>query len=138
MIIISGPTFCRRVITRAIFSMKELVYLFVSARTFKQQIFQIFKFTLHMVFIKHKSLKPDTFFNPIFIPCFSGFEHSRIQVFQGPGFLGFGSRFFRVEVFQGPGPSFRSSLKDSSKRGPKYFLLIIFYICFCLYIKMLA
>ena len=42
MIIISGPTFCRRVITRAIFSMKELVYLFVSARTFKQQIFSNF------------------------------------------------------------------------------------------------
>ena len=32
----------------------------------------------------------------------------RVQVFQGPGFLGY--RFFRVQVFQGPGPGFTRSL----------------------------
>ena len=54
-----------------------------------------------MVFIKHNSLKPDIFFNPIFIPCFSGSRFFRIQVFMGPLFPG--SRFFRFQVFLGPG-----------------------------------
>ena len=56
-----------------------------------------------MVFIKHNSLKSDIFFNPIFIPGFSG-SGSRIQVrVQGPG-----SRS-RVRI-QGldPGPGSRS------------------------------
>ena len=44
-----------------------------------------------MVFMKHNSLKSDVFFNPIFIPCFSG------------------SRFFRVQIFQGPGPGLSRS-----------------------------
>ena len=56
-----------------------------------------------MVFVKHNSLKPDIFFDSIFIPCFSGSRFFRIQVFQGPGFSGSGSRV------QGPGPGFRSS-----------------------------
>ena len=59
-----------------------------------------------MVFVEHSSLKLDIFFNPIFIPCFSGFMLFRAQVFLGPGFSG--SRFFRVRV-QGPSPGFRSS-----------------------------
>ena len=46
-----------------------------------------------MVFIAHNSLKSDRFFNPIFIPCFSGFM------------------LFRVRVIQDPGPGFRSSHK---------------------------
>ena len=50
-----------------------------------------------MVFVKHNSLNPDIFFNPIFIPGFSGSRFFRVQVFQGPGFLGSGSRV------QGPG-----------------------------------
>ena len=78
--------------------------------------------SLRMVFIKHNSLKSDIFFNPIFIPCFSGSKFFRVQVFQDPGFSE--SRFLRVQVFQGPafsesmffrvrvqgpGPGFRSS-----------------------------
>ena len=50
-----------------------------------------------MVFVKHNSLNPDIFFNPIFIPGFSGSRFFRVQVFQGPGFLRSGSRV------QGPG-----------------------------------
>ena len=47
-----------------------------------------------MFFIAHNSLKSDIFFNPIFIPCFSGFMLFRVQVFQGPGpGPGSGSRF---------------------------------------------
>ena len=53
-----------------------------------------------MVLIKHNSLKSDIFFNPIFIPGFSGSRFFRIQIFQGPGFSE--SRFFRVQVFQVP------------------------------------
>ena len=75
-----------------------------------------------MVFIKHNSLKSDIYFNPIFVPCFSGSRFFRVQVFQGPGFSGFrffvgpgfsgsGSRFFRVRI-QDPGPGFRSSLHE--------------------------
>ena len=52
-----------------------------------------------MVFVKHNSLKSDIFFNPIFIPGFSG-SVSRVRV-QGPGP---GSKV------QGPGSGFRSSL----------------------------
>ena len=65
-----------------------------------------------MVFIKHNSQKPDIFFNPIFIPGFSGSKFSRVRV-QGPGSgcrvwvqgpdPGSGSRV------QGQGPGFRSS-----------------------------
>ena len=44
-----------------------------------------------MVFVKRNSLKLDIFFNPIFIPGFSGSRFFRVQVFQGPG-PGFGSR----------------------------------------------
>ena len=53
-----------------------------------------------MVFIKHNSLKSDIFFNPTFIPCFSGSMLFRVQVFLVLGFSG--SRFFRVRV-QGSG-----------------------------------
>ena len=68
-----------------------------------------------MVFIEHNSLKSDIFFNPIFIPCFSGSMLFRVQVFLSPGFSG--SRFFRVWVqVQGPGPGFRSSLRRQAKR----------------------
>ena len=42
--------------------------------------------TLSMVFIKHNYLKSDIFFNPIFIPCFSGSMFFRVQVFLGYGF----------------------------------------------------
>ena len=56
-----------------------------------------------MVFVKHNSLKSYIFFNPIFIPGFSGSRFFRVQVFQGPGFSG--SKFFRV---QDPGPGSRS------------------------------
>ena len=62
-----------------------------------------------MVFVKHNSLKSDIFFNPIFIPGFSGSgsrvkgpgSESKVGV-QGPGS---GSRVRD----QGPGPGFRSS-----------------------------
>ena len=64
------------------------------SRTFKH-------ITWRMVFIKHKSAKPDIFFNPIFIPCLLVSKFFRVQVFQGPGSLG--SRFFRVQVFQASG-----------------------------------
>ena len=70
-----------------------------------------------MFFIKHNSLQSDIFFNPIFIPCFSGLRFFRVQVFVGSGFSGSwflwvqffqgpvfsGSRFFRIQVFVGPG-----------------------------------
>ena len=52
-----------------------------------------------MVFIKHNSLKSGIFFNPIFIPGFSGSRFFRVQVFQGPGFSGSGSRV-RVQVLE--------------------------------------
>ena len=54
-----------------------------------------------MVFIKHKSLKSDIFFNPIFISCFSGSKFFRVQVFLGSGFTRF--KFIWVQVFQSPG-----------------------------------
>ena len=57
-----------------------------------------------MVLIKHNSLKSDIFFNAIFIPGFSGSMFFRVQVFQGPGFSGSGSRV----CVQGSGPGFRS------------------------------
>ena len=72
----------------------------VNKRTFNQQI------TWCMIFIKNDSLKSDTFFNAIFIPCFPGSIFSRVHVFQGPDFSGpgfSGSRFFRVQGFLGPG-----------------------------------
>ena len=99
----SGLPFYSWVTIRTIFILKNLVrYLWTS----KQQI------TLRMIFLKHNFLKSDIFFNLIFIPCFSESMFFRVQVFQGPGFLG--SRFCRVQifcvqVFQGPGPGFRSS-----------------------------
>ena len=49
-----------------------------------------------MVFVKHNSLKSDIFFNPIFIPGFSGSRFFRLQVFQGPAS---GSRV-RVQVLE--------------------------------------
>ena len=52
-----------------------------------------------MVFVKHNSLNSDIFFNPIFIPGFSGSRFFRVQVFQGPGFSGSGYRV-RVQVFE--------------------------------------
>ena len=84
------------VIIRTIFSLKNLVQISVGT-----QICQ------YMIFIKHNYLKSDIFFNPIFIPCFSGSMFFWVQVFQGSGFSGFGSR---VQV-QGLGPGFRSSLQ---------------------------
>ena len=45
-----------------------------------------------MVLIKHNPLKSDIFLNPIFIPGFSGSMFFRVQVFQGLGFSGSGSR----------------------------------------------
>ena len=67
-----------------------------------------------MVFLKHNSLKPDIFFNPIFIPDFSGSRFFRVQLFQGPG-PGSGSRVQSPgpESGSGPGPGFRSSLVES-------------------------
>ena len=76
-----------------------------------------------MVFVKHNSLKSDIFFNPIFIPGFSGSRFFRAQFLQGPGFSGSGSRIqdqgsgsrseSRVQGpgsrVQGLGPGFRSS-----------------------------
>ena len=70
-----------------------------------------------MVFIKHKFLKLDIHFNPVFTPCFIGSKFLRVrrffrvQVILGQDFSGSrfsGSKFFRVRV-QGPGPGFRSS-----------------------------
>ena len=52
-----------------------------------------------MVLIKHNYLKSDIFFNPIFIPGFSGSRFFRVQVFQGPGFSGSGSRV-QVQVLE--------------------------------------
>ena len=68
-----------------------------------------------MVFVKQNSVKSHIFFNPIFIPCFSGSRFFRVQVFKGSVFSG--SRFlrvqvFRVQVFLGPGFSvFRSRVR---------------------------
>ena len=45
-----------------------------------------------MVFVKHNSLKSDIFFNPIFIPDFSGSKFFRVQVSQGLDFSGSASR----------------------------------------------
>ena len=65
-----------------------------------------------MVLIKHNYLKSDIFFNPIFIPGFSGTGFFRVQVFQSPGFLGPvpgpGSRI------HGPGPGYRSSPRPAT------------------------
>ena len=73
-----------------------------------------------MVFLKHDSVKPDIFFNPIVIPGFSGSKFSRVRVqgpgpgsrvwVQGPG-PGSGSRV-RVWV-QGPDPGSRSRVQGS-------------------------
>ena len=49
-----------------------------------------------MVFIKHKSLKSDIFFDPKFTARFSGFILFWVQVFLGTDFSG--SRFFKVRV----------------------------------------
>ena len=110
----SGLPFYSWVIIRTVFILKNLVrYLWTS----KQQI------ALRMIFLKQNSLKPDIFFNPIFISCFSECVFFRVQVFQSPGFSGSslfraqyfqgpaysGSRFFRIQVFLGPSPGFRSS-----------------------------
>ena len=54
-----------------------------------------------MGFVKHNFLNSDVFFNPTFIPGFTGSRFFRVQVFQGPAP---GSRV------EGPGPGFRSSL----------------------------
>ena len=63
-----------------------------------------------MVFVKHNSLKSDIFFNPIFIPGFSGSRFSEL-------------RFLRVQVFQGPGPGSRVQGPRSTVRvrvqGPR-------------------
>ena len=88
----SGLPYYSWVIIRRIFSLKNLPrYMW----TFKQQN------TLHMIFLKHNSLKWGIFLNPIFIPCFSESRFFRAQVFQGPAYSG--SRFFRVQVFKGSG-----------------------------------
>ena len=50
-----------------------------------------------MVFIKHNCLKSDIFFNPIFIPGFSGFRFFRVRI-QGP-WSGSGSGV-RVQVLE--------------------------------------
>ena len=104
-----------------------------------------------MFFIKHNSLQSDIFFNPIFIPCFSGLRFFRVQVFRGPIFSGSrffriqvsecpgfcGSRFFRVLVFLGPGFSgynfsgsrfFRVWVKDlpAGFRGSRFLWVQVF------------
>ena len=56
-----------------------------------------------MVFVKHNSLKSDIFFNPTFIPGFSGSRFFKVQVFQGPG-PGSGSGSVSESRVQGPGP----------------------------------
>ena len=61
-----------------------------------------------MVFIKHNSLKSDIFFNPIFIPGFSGSRFFRVQVFQGPGPRS-GPGPGSASRVRGSGPGFRSS-----------------------------
>ena len=65
-----------------------------------------------MVLIKHNSLKSDIFFNPIFIPGFSGSRFFRIQNFQGPGLSE--PRFFRVQI-QDLRPESESRVRD---QGP--------------------
>ena len=69
------------------------------------------RITLSMVFIKHNSLKPDIFFNPIFMSCFSGSMFFSVHVFQDPCYSGSiffkvqafaESMFFWVQLFQGP------------------------------------
>ena len=76
-----------------------------------------------MVFIKHNSLKSDIFFNPIFIPGFSGSRFFRVHIFQGPGISGSGSR---VQVFQGPDPgsSVRVQVLEVARIYGK--------VCFCI------
>ena len=90
-----------------------------------------------MVFIKHNSLKSGIFFNPIFIPGFSGPRIFRVQVFQGLGFSRSESRVqgpgSTVQV-QGPGPGFRSSPLKSIKRKKLGLFLkenvqLIFFLC---------
>ena len=68
-----------------------------------------------MVFVKHNSLKSDIYFNPVFIPGFSG-SGSRVQ---GPGP---GSRI-RVQVLEVTHPALRrhgdvavTSLSTSQRR----------------------
>ena len=61
-----------------------------------------------MVFIKHNSLKSDIFFDLIFIPGFLGSRFFSVQVFQGPGFSGSGSKV------QGLGP-----VSASRVQGPR-------------------
>ena len=81
MIMFSGLLFYSRVITRTIFSLKNLVYISVSIGTFKPQIFKNVYITFYMVFIKHNSLKSDIFFNLVIISCFSGFMLFRVKAF---------------------------------------------------------
>ena len=63
-----------------------------------------------MVFVKHNSLKSDIFFNPIFIPGFSGSRFFKVQVFQGPG-PGSGSGSVSESRVQGPGPGSGSRVR---------------------------
>ena len=93
-----------------------------------------------MVFVKHNSLKSDIFFNPIFIPGFSGSRFFRAQVLQGPGFSGSGSRVqgpgpgsrIRVRV-QGPGPGSRVRVQGL---GPGFRSSLPFLGCVDLLIKL--
>ena len=61
-----------------------------------------------MVLIEHKYLKSDIFFNPIFIPGFSGSRFFRVQGFR-VGVQGPDPRSRAWVQVQGPGPGYRSS-----------------------------
>ena len=76
-----------------------------------------------MVFVKHNSLKSDIFFNPMFIPGFSGFRFS-------------GFRFFRVQVFQGPGLGCGSSVRVQVLEVAHLRYLIIIDHVLTIYIKL--
>ena len=87
--------FTGRVITRTIFSLKNLVYMK------KKKFLKSFKSRCAWS-LQNKTLKSDIFFIyffPIFIQCFLGFMLFRVQVFQGAGFSGSGSRV-RVQVLE--------------------------------------
>ena len=68
-------------------------FYFTAESLYRNLLVQI---PLSMGFMKHNYLKSDIFFNPIIIPCFSGYVSYRVQVFQSPGFSG--SWFSRVRI----------------------------------------
>ena len=72
-------------------------------------VHKILNYKSHCPFSLLSSVKAAIFFNPTFIPYFSGSMILRVHVSQDPCFSV--SRLLRVQVFQGLGLCFRSSYK---------------------------